>query len=274
MSTSSISTPNATPGRPPVLDDLGRARICALVSIGISLRSAARMVGCHPKTIRREARRNPDFGNELRKSQSQAQVGPIKTMREAAATNWRAAAWWLERLDPIISAQASSTALGKREGNKLVRDLLDIIDHVVSSPRERQRLEELLSAAMPNTMRRAWDHCQSRRRLNQAMKCLNKRPEPFGDVVWSNEGQEFEEQQQYLDRLMESIRSELDLPTSNGNGRPAAAARQSAPLSFVPSPAHYVPPPGQNSGNKAPPSGDIHRHSQHRPRPGEAKPPE
>ena len=87
-------------GRPRALDEAKKREVCALLSAGASMRYAGRYVGCSAKTIRNEARRDPDFGDHLRKSQLVAQLEPLRALRKKATTHWRAAAWLLERGDP------------------------------------------------------------------------------------------------------------------------------------------------------------------------------
>ena len=86
--------------RPRALDDVKRGEVCALVSTGCSLQTAARYVGCSAVTIRREATRNADFYDQIRQAEIACQVSPLRAMRQAAKTHWRAAAWLLERTDP------------------------------------------------------------------------------------------------------------------------------------------------------------------------------
>jgi len=87
-------------GRPRALNDFKRQNICMYVAFGCGLESAARFVGVSPITIRREARRNPEFRDQLRRAQQDCEIGPLNTIRTAAHTNWRASAWYLERINP------------------------------------------------------------------------------------------------------------------------------------------------------------------------------
>ena len=84
------------PGRPRALDDTSAANL-RLISAGCGLEGAARYVGCDPSTIRREARRNQDFAQQLRHAQRDCELVPLNAMHKAANRYWRAAAWLLER---------------------------------------------------------------------------------------------------------------------------------------------------------------------------------
>lgn len=85
------------PGRPRALDDAKRREVCALVSAGCGLELAARHVGCNSSTVRREARRNPDFRKQLRLARRECELAPLQAMHKACKRHWRAAAWLLER---------------------------------------------------------------------------------------------------------------------------------------------------------------------------------
>ena len=87
------------PGRPRALDETKLREICALVSAGCGITGAARYISCAPSTIRREARRNPDFNEKLRRAILAAELAPLNAVREAAKKHWRAGAWLLERAD-------------------------------------------------------------------------------------------------------------------------------------------------------------------------------
>src|ERR1700759_4664763 len=86
VATSTVSSEKPTGrGRPRVLDDVKRREICALVAGGCGLREAARYVRCGINTIRREAERNPEFDEQLRRSQTYAQLCPLRAMQLAVA---------------------------------------------------------------------------------------------------------------------------------------------------------------------------------------------
>ena len=111
-------------GRPPVLDELKRAKIVAILSVGCSQSVAAQHVGCAVSTISRTAERDPQFAEELGKAKSNAELSLVKNIRNAAKKEqyWRAAAWALERGFPekyarrgpdVITAEQLAQILGQ-----------------------------------------------------------------------------------------------------------------------------------------------------------------
>lgn len=160
-------------GQPRALDVSKQKTVCSLVATGCSLRQAALFVACDPKTIRREARRNDNFREELAKARSEATVTPLDTLRRAANHNWRAALCYIEHLEPRRSARGSANIITQREANRFAVDLFEFIDRGVSNPVERHDLFELITAALPAAMRRRWGALAQRRRLAQAIKALD-----------------------------------------------------------------------------------------------------
>ncbi len=121
-------------GRPRALDDVKQREVCALVSAGCSLAGAARYVNCSVKTIRREAERDPAFGDQLRKSQLAAQLEPLRALRGKANTHWRAAAWLLERVDPKQFARYDSKLLTPEEVGDLLGNIKQTLERALRDP--------------------------------------------------------------------------------------------------------------------------------------------
>jgi len=162
------------PGRPKALDDNTRKTVSSLVADGVSLREAAHFVDCDPKSIRREAQRNEEFRRELAKARSEACIHPLQTLRQAAKSNWRAALELMNRLDPARSGRQNSSVVTKREANQFLKDLFQIIENAVSSPRERRSVYKLLTVSMPPAMRRHWQGGTRRENMRQAMQAFDK----------------------------------------------------------------------------------------------------
>ena len=93
----SADADNAKGGRPPALDDLAKAEILALLSVGLSQRRVAAYVGCDPSTIWRTAQRDPDFHRDIRRALAKAELKPLLRVVDASQTSWRAAAWLTKR---------------------------------------------------------------------------------------------------------------------------------------------------------------------------------
>lgn len=107
-------------GRPLSLCDAKQNEICLLLATGCSLESAARHVGCATATIRRECKRNPRFAERIRHMRRVTEVNPINTMRQAAQSDWRAAAWLLERTQPAQFAKRPANTFSQQEVAKLL----------------------------------------------------------------------------------------------------------------------------------------------------------
>jgi hypothetical protein len=132
-------------GRPRALDDNKRREICALVSTGCGVLGAAHYVGCNPITIRREAARNPEFYEQLRSAELAAQVSPLHALRKAANTNWRAAAWFLERTQPQAFGQRRPKSFTVEEIQFLLNSLGDVAAEVIRDRDDLLRLIDRLN---------------------------------------------------------------------------------------------------------------------------------
>src|SRR5690606_35084505 len=112
-------------GRPRVLDDIKRREVCALISAGCGMEAAARYVGCSPRTIRREALRNVEFHQRLRKAEVGVELKPLEEIRTAAQSQWRAAAWLLERTNPERFARRDTNLVRPKDVTKLLEEFVE-----------------------------------------------------------------------------------------------------------------------------------------------------
>jgi hypothetical protein len=90
-------------GRPPVLDDVKKREICAILAVGCNRETAARYVGCHRTTITKTAQRDESFALALAQAESKYEIVHLSHINKAATEGryWRAAAWALERKFPL-----------------------------------------------------------------------------------------------------------------------------------------------------------------------------
>lgn len=139
------------PGRHQFLDDAKCREICALVSFGCTLQSAAKHVGCSRATVHREACRNPEFAELLRCAERDSHLRPVNTLRNAASENWRAAAWLLERTCPEEFARKPANLVRIETVEEMVARFLDVIEAELSASPENQELCARLTQAIEET---------------------------------------------------------------------------------------------------------------------------
>ncbi len=174
----------ATRGRPRALDDAKRREICALVSAGASIKTAARYAGCSRSTVYKEASENEEFRERLERAKSTACLTPLQAVRQAYQEDWRAAAWMLERTDPDRFGRSSRRAVGRRELNALTRDLIAIVRDEVDHPMHRERAIARMRAALNYALHHAWDTHRSGKSLERAMRYF-KNDDPEQDA-WAD----------------------------------------------------------------------------------------
>ena len=167
-------------GRRRILDEAKRGEVCALVSAGCSLSSAARYVGCDRGTLRREAQRNEEFGAQLRNAEAQVEYLPLRSVQLASATNWRAAAWLLERTRPEQYARAATNLVKMETVHDLIARCLEVIAAELSDTPECQAACRRLTRAIENTcgeLALAAITTRDPRRLRKVIAHMSTRPE-------------------------------------------------------------------------------------------------
>lgn len=141
------------PGRPRALDEAKRREICALISAGCGMEGAARYVGCATSTIRREASRNSDFNEKLRRANLSAELGPLNAMRQAANSHWRAAAWLLERADVQRYGRQNARQLKPEQLADFTEALVEILNSETKDEETRLRIVRRLDQLIEQTDR-------------------------------------------------------------------------------------------------------------------------
>ena len=170
--------------RPPApLDDGKRREICALIAGGCGLREAAKYVHCSVNTIRREAERNADFAQQLRHSETYAQLSPLRAMQSAVATHWRAAAWMLERAFPERFGRPDAGAFGARQARELMNEVLSIIRAEMFDVFKSDRVEKRVRGAFEYHIRMSCDQKRSSRSLRRAMEYFEDKDRISGPLA-------------------------------------------------------------------------------------------
>lgn len=134
--------------KPKLLDDAKRREISALLTAGYPMCAAADYAGCSVRTIKREINRNPEFGDRVRRAAIVGQMDPLATVRNAARTDWRAAAWYLERTNPDQFVKRNPVLVKPEDMLKLMDDLAEKMLLEVQDEDTRDRiLRRMLVAA-------------------------------------------------------------------------------------------------------------------------------
>lgn len=76
------------------------ARILAALRVGGTFAQAAACGGISVDTFARWRTRYPAFGDAAERAAAAAEIHALAVISAASATDWRAAAWWLERRHP------------------------------------------------------------------------------------------------------------------------------------------------------------------------------
>lgn len=129
------------------LDEGKKREILAIITFGCSRSTAARYVGCDPKTIYNEIRRDKSFAAEIARAEEQSEVFYIQQIRNAAKkeSNWRAAAWVLERRIPNRYANRGAETLTFEQVESFIRGLAANLFEEISDKAERERIKKRLA---------------------------------------------------------------------------------------------------------------------------------
>jgi hypothetical protein len=126
----------------PVLDEVKRLEICAILAVGGSRRLAARYVGCAHETIRNMAERDPEFLGQLKRAESQHELFYLKNIQTAAKKEqyWHAAAWMLERRFPERYGRRKPRSISVEQIVELLAQFAEIVVEELSSVQDQRRI--------------------------------------------------------------------------------------------------------------------------------------
>jgi IS30 family transposase len=150
-------------GRPRALDEVKRREVCALVSAGCGIPRAAEYVGCNASTIRREALRNADFHEDLRRAELASELEPLRLLRQKANTHWRAAAWLLERFNPDRYARQRAEHLTLDQVYAVIENFVDLVVEEIPDEELQRKVFQSIGAGLKKFAREAFAKYSIRR---------------------------------------------------------------------------------------------------------------
>jgi hypothetical protein len=93
-------------GRPRALNQSKQQMAALLLSLGLSRKAAAQFIGCAPCTLRREALRDPEFGERLREARHGANAGMLHAIVNSGRHDPSAADWLRTKILTAIDGKA------------------------------------------------------------------------------------------------------------------------------------------------------------------------
>ena len=127
------------PGPKEKLDDAKKQLVVALISNGVSRRTAAHYVGVCYNTLVNTAMRDLKFHQDLTRAESRANWEPIKNIMDASKKDWRAGAWLLERMAPDEYVRQKPGVITKDVVSKVTRQFADIAMEELADKKARRR---------------------------------------------------------------------------------------------------------------------------------------
>jgi transposase len=91
-------------GRPSAFDEHAKGQLVALLSVGMSMRQAAAVLGVSHTAVQRILKADPALAEEITSARFQAQLQPLACVIREARRSWKAATWLLRYLDAKIAS--------------------------------------------------------------------------------------------------------------------------------------------------------------------------
>ena len=129
-----------------------RDLICSLIAQGVPLSHAAKAAGIHKSTAlgwlakgeRATHGANRDFFDAVTRAREDSIAGLVAQVREAAAKDWRAAAWLLARISPddfTDPARRHEMKAGQARSRVIVAESEERLEYMQARRLTRQELE-------------------------------------------------------------------------------------------------------------------------------------
>lgn len=133
-------------GRPSKFTIERRKRILEALRQGNTRKVAVALAAINYDTFCEWLRQYPEFSEQIKNAEAEAELASVKIIRKAAITTWQAAAWWLERRRP--EEWATSHVVRVRLERE-VEALLDFLQNHLDAPTYERILDLLRSGGAP-----------------------------------------------------------------------------------------------------------------------------
>jgi hypothetical protein len=162
------------------LDAVKQREVCALISVGCGMDVAARFVGCSVRTIRRELLRDAEFYEQLRQAELRANLAPLDALCKAAQRHWRAAAWFLERTQPVRFGRRYQGKYTERQVAGIISRIHQIVREEVADRAVLERIATRFDDLEFDELQETWAAYASRPDVHQRYRRMleQRRPMP------------------------------------------------------------------------------------------------
>jgi hypothetical protein len=141
-----VGSPKRGASQGKLLDETTRREILAIISVGCSVTTAAKYVGCSPVSIILLKQRCPEFQEAMLQAEARHEISLVRRIHQAAdgQGGWRAAAWLLARAYPErYAARAAETVTPKQVADSM-EFFAGVIADEVKDADVRRRLRNAL----------------------------------------------------------------------------------------------------------------------------------
>ncbi|HVU87338.1 MAG TPA: hypothetical protein VHD36_08450 [Pirellulales bacterium] len=146
------------------IDPVKQTEIVTIVSVGGSLRTAAKHVGSTLAAVRQEVEGNPEFAERLKRAESHFEVIHLSNIQQAGKKSWNASAWLLERVFPERFGKRRPRTIAVEQLKEVLDELAKTITDEVSDPDRRDRLLACLTKILSKLNEDAKPAARSRKK--------------------------------------------------------------------------------------------------------------
>lgn len=146
---------------PQPLNDDQRRRACALLGLGATRRVAAEFADCRRLDLEAEIKRDPAFRLTVKQHELRPEIETLRKLLEAARDpkQWRAAAWFLERLYPERYAAGKRRVVKRADLRTFMQKLDQELAMKIPGPKKRQRLLQQLTRGKAKPLKKEPPSC-------------------------------------------------------------------------------------------------------------------